>query len=169
MPYYQSSEYNSYAGDVQRKFTPFTTPAKNNPFLHALINFNFSQLPLDRKKLSGAWKVESHQLRVITNTNEIGKPTPEGIHRDGVDFVFIYLIERKNIVGGESIINNDDGNVLYTHTLTNPLDGIVVWDTEVFHGASPIFRQDPEQEGFRDILLVGFSHQPNLEPPELEQ
>jgi hypothetical protein len=169
MVYYQSSKYNSYAGDVQRKFTPFTDTAKNNPFLHALIQFNFQQLPLKADQLSGSWKVQAHQMRVVTNNHETGKPTPEGMHRDEVDFVFIYMIKRNNITGGESIIHDNDGKLLYTYLLSEPLDAIVVWDPKVLHGAIPILPENSQQGGFRDVLLIGFTYQPDLKPPTPEQ
>ena len=166
MPYYQSSDYNQYAGDVQRHFHPFTDEAKHNPFLHALIQFNFAQLPLADDKRNGPWKVESHQIRVVAKANEAGEPTPEGMHQDGVDFVFIYVIGCHNIKGGESIINDTDGKGLYRHTLNNPFDAIVVRDPDVFHGATSIVPEDPAKDGFRDILLIGFTYQPELTPPE---
>ena len=45
--------------------------------------------------LKGAqpWYVEAHQFRIDT-TDGIGRPTPEGAHRDGVDFVAVALVER---------------------------------------------------------------------------
>ena len=48
--------------------------------------------------LKGAqpWYVEAHQFRIDT-TDGIGRPTPEGAHRDGVDFVAV-LLDRKSVV-----------------------------------------------------------------------
>ena len=42
------------------------------------------------------WYVEAHQFRIDT-TDGIGRPTPEGAHRDGVDFVAVILIQRTGI------------------------------------------------------------------------
>lgn len=165
LPYYQSSAYNRYAGDVQRHFTPCTDAAKNNPFLHALIEFNFRQLPLEDERRDGPWRVETHQIRVLTNQQETGHPTPEGVHRDGVDFVFIYLINRHNIAGGESIINDDDGHFLHGCTLEQSMDALVVWDPKVYHGANPVLPENPDEEAYRDVLLVGFTYEPDLQPP----
>ena len=46
-------------------------------------------------RLKGAqpWYVEAHQFRIDT-TDGIGRPTPEGAHRDGVDFVAVVLVDR---------------------------------------------------------------------------
>lgn len=165
MPYYQSSDYNQYAGDVQRHFCPFSDESKHNPFLHALIEFNFAQLPLTADKRKGPWKVEAHQIRVVTNAGETGEPTPEGVHQDGVDFVFVYLVERHNIKGGGSIINDTEGNCLYQGTLENPFDAVVVRDPDVFHGATSIVPDDLGKPSYRDVLLIGFTYQADLTPP----
>jgi hypothetical protein len=53
--------------------------------------------------LKGAqpWFVEAHQFRIDT-TDGIGRPTPEGAHRDGVDLVAVFLVGREGIKGGET-------------------------------------------------------------------
>jgi hypothetical protein len=35
--------------------------------------------------------IELHQFRIETTPDHIGRPTPEGLHRDGVDWVFVML------------------------------------------------------------------------------
>ena len=47
-----------------------------------------------------AWKIEMHQFRIEPSPRESGKPTPEGMHRDGVDWVFVGLIARTGVAGG---------------------------------------------------------------------
>jgi hypothetical protein len=38
-----------------------------------------------------------HQFRIEARPGEQGKPTPEGMHRDGVDYVLVLLVDRRNI------------------------------------------------------------------------
>ena len=38
----------------------------------------------------------------------MGKPTPEGVHRDGVDFVIVVMIKRVNIDSGATTIYDLD-------------------------------------------------------------
>ena len=63
-----------------------------------------------RRRLKGAqpWYVEAHQFRIDT-TDGIGRPTPEGAHRDGVDFVAVVLVGREGIKGGETRVFAADG------------------------------------------------------------
>jgi hypothetical protein len=42
--------------------------------------------------------MEAHQFRIDT-TDGIGRPTPEGAHRDGVDLVAVFLVGRSRHQG----------------------------------------------------------------------
>ena len=44
-----------------------------------------------------AWHVEVHQFRIEARSGQEGRPTPEGMHRDGVDYVLVLLVNRTNI------------------------------------------------------------------------
>ena len=48
--------------------------------------------------LAGAcrWFIEAHQFRIDT-ADGIGRPTPEGAHRDGVDLVAVFLVDLINL------------------------------------------------------------------------
>ena len=69
-----------------------------------------------------AWRVEVHQFRIEARSGEEGRPTPEGLHRDGVDYVLVLLIHRRNIASGATTIHGPDGQHLGGFTLTDPLD-----------------------------------------------
>ena len=47
------------------------------------------------------WFVEAHAFRIDPRAG-VGRPTPEGAHRDGVDFVAVVLVERRGVRGGET-------------------------------------------------------------------
>ena len=66
-----------------------------------------------------------------------GKPTPEGMHRDGVDYVLVLLVRRQNIASGETTIHDLDRHQLGSFTLAAPLDAALVHDQRVFHGVTP--------------------------------
>ena len=65
------------------------------------------------------WYVEAHQFRIDT-LEGIGRPTPEGAHRDGVDFVAVLLVGRTNIKGGETRVFEADGPDGKRFTMTEP-------------------------------------------------
>ena len=67
------------------------------------------------------WFVEAHPFRIDT-TDGIGRPTPEGAHRDGVDLVAVLLVARHGVKGGETRVFDADGPHGLRFTLTRALD-----------------------------------------------
>ena len=102
------------------------------------------------------WHVEVHQFRIEARPDVKGLPTPEGLHRDGVDYVLVLLINRRNIGSGTTTIHALDGRPLGAFTLTEPCDAALVDDARVFHGVTPVEPVDPRLPAFRDVLVVTF-------------
>jgi hypothetical protein len=107
-------------------------------------------------KPGASWAIELHQFRIEAQLGEAGLPTPEGMHRDGVDFVLVLLIGRKNIASGTTTIHDLDHRLLGSFTLTEPLDAALVDDRRVFHGVTPVQPIVPEAPAFRDVLVVTY-------------
>src|SRR3546814_3467424 len=63
--------------------------------------------------------VEAHQFRIDTSDG-IGRPTPEGAHRDGVDFVAVLLVDRSGIRGAETRVFDANGPDGQRFTLEQP-------------------------------------------------
>lgn len=166
--YFQSEEINTYAGGVSRQFAPLQIETFKNPYLHALIHFNFSQFPIEDEKKDTSWEVDVHQFRIVGSQNEIGEPTPEGIHHDGDDFNAIHLMHRQNAKGGVNTVYDNDKTPLANTTLLNPMDTVIVWDPHVMHGVSPISPENPANPAIRDVLVIGYNHKPNLNKPKQE-
>jgi hypothetical protein len=102
------------------------------------------------------WHVEAHQFRIEARAGMPGQPTPEGVHRDGVDFVLVLLVNRDNIASGVTTVYDLAGTPLGTFTLTDPLDAALVDDNRVAHGVTPVAPLDPARPAYRDVLVVTF-------------
>jgi len=164
-PYFQPLEVNQYAEGIDRKFDGMTDEISTNDFLLELIKFDFLQLPIKDQKKVQPWIVDIHQVRIVTTETENGEPTPEGVHQDDNDFVCIHLIKRKNVIGGINGIYSKNRELLDSCTLTNNLDTVFLWDPNVMHGVSSIYPEKLKNIAFRDVLLIGFTYTPNLQPP----
>ena len=105
-----------------------------------------------------AWHVEMHQFRIEARSAETGRPTPEGMHKDGVDYVLVLLINRRNIASGVTTIHGDGGRMLGQFTLTAPFDAAIVDDQRVAHGVTPVQPLDPAEPAYRDVLVVTFKN-----------
>jgi hypothetical protein len=101
------------------------------------------------------WHVEVHQFRIETGPEQ-GLPTPEGMHRDGVDWVLVMLVRRENIASGETMMEDVAHRPLGSFTLAKPMDSALVDDERVFHGVTPLGRLDEALPAYRDVLVVTF-------------
>ncbi|MGH8077012.1 MAG: 2OG-Fe dioxygenase family protein [Lysobacter sp.] len=154
-PHYQSLSYNPLQGDIERWFEPILPAVSDSRSLRAILEFSrdfFTRLA----PATVAWHIELHQFRIEARAGEPGEPTPEGVHRDGVDYVLVLLIDRHNIARGTTTIHSEDGRELGHFTLTAPLDAALVDDSRVFHGVTAVTALDPERPAYRDVLVATF-------------
>jgi hypothetical protein len=157
-PHYQSRDYNPVNGGIERWFEPVTDAIGAHPAMSAILtacHALFNRLtPAEMRP--PAWHVEVHQFRIETGPGQVGQPTPEGMHRDGVDWVLVLLVDRVNIASGETTIADLAKSPLGSFTLSDPLDAAVTDDNRVFHGVTPVTPLDPDRPGHRDVLVVTF-------------
>lgn len=161
-PYYQSRAANGYAGGIRRHVSPLTTSSVHNPLLDELIRFDFAQFPVADEHLDDTWSVACHQFRIIATPEEVGDPTPEGIHRDEIDFGAIHLMSRTNAAGGISRVYDDDRQLLAQFQLQSALDTMFWADSKILHAVTPITVLDPPEPAVRDILILGYTRTPGL-------
>ena len=157
-PHYQSRDYNPLNGGLERWFEPVTEAAGRHPALTAILHT--SHALFDRMTQAElrppAWHVEIHQFRIEARVGEEGRPTPEGMHRDGVDWVLVLMVRRENVASGETTIYDLVKRPLGSFTLTTPLDSALVDDSRVYHGVTPVVPLDPATPAYRDVLVVTF-------------
>ena len=90
--HYQSRDYNSLNGGVARWFEPVLAPVADGSTMRAILASCCDLF--DRLSGPQSWQVELHQFRIEARAGAAGRPTPEGMHRDGVDHVLVLLIGR---------------------------------------------------------------------------
>ncbi len=156
-PHYQPLMYNALHGGMLRLFAQMLSTTLAHPVWAALLQ----QLARVCSAIKGEqpWFVEAHQFRIDTE-HGIGRPTPEGAHRDGVDFVAIVLIAREHVSGGESRIFEERHGERFT--LTEPWTLLLLDDQRVIHESTPI--QPTAAGGHRDTLVLTFRAEGFLSP-----
>lgn len=149
--HWQPVEYNALHGGLERWFEPISPGVIAQPVWSRLL----TGLGACCSALKGArpWYVEAHQFRIDT-TDGIGRPTPEGAHRDGVDFVAVLLTGREGIKGGETRVFEAAGPNGIRFTLTEPWSALLLDDERVIHESTPI--QPLDGKGHRDTLVLTF-------------
>ncbi|HSC80389.1 MAG TPA: 2OG-Fe dioxygenase family protein, partial [Chitinolyticbacter sp.] len=155
-PYEQPRYINTLNGGVARHFDPLEPSFVHNRFLRGLLRSLgrvFDAVEAD----NGPWLIRLHPYRIRADGPAVGQPTPEGLHRDGVDFIVTLMIERRNVEGGETRITDAGGNLLHALTLSEPLDMVVANDVTTMHAVSPITAAAPGCVAYRDVLVIAYS------------
>ena len=165
-PHHQQIEYNTLFGGVERWFEPVLPAVGEAPGMQTVLAFCASVFGGLAQSV-GRWHIEVHQFRIEARAGEQGLPTPEGVHRDGVDFVLVLLVNRCNIASGTTTVHGLDGGPLGSFTLTDPFDAAFVDDRRVAHGVTPVTPIDPTQPAHRDVLVVTFRRTSALQSGQL--
>ena len=153
-PHWQPLKYNALHGGMERWFAPVKAQVVQHAAWQQLI-VRLAQLStqLFAPSTTAPCFVEAHQFRIDT-TNGIGRPTPEGAHRDGVDLVAVFLIGRQGIKGGETRVFEASGPTGIRFTLTEPWTLMLLDDARMIHETTPIQPLDEHASGTRDTLVV---------------
>ncbi len=154
-PHYQGLEYNRLNGGIARWFEPVEPGVAAGACMQTLLHFCrdlFSSLAPEVQR----WHIEAHQFRIEARADMAGQPTPEGVHRDGVDYVLVLLVRRHNIASGTTTIHQPDATPLGSFTLTQPLDAALIDDRRVYHGVTAVQPVVADQPAYRDVLVLTF-------------
>jgi hypothetical protein len=153
--HYQALDYNPLNGGIARWFEPIAAEVGDGATLQTILAF--CQSFFNSLAPAPSWRVEVHQFRIEARVGEAGLPTPEGLHRDGVDYVLVLLVQRCNIARGTTSIHGPGGQRLGAFTLTEPLDAALLDDSRVSHGVTAVQPIDPSAPAYRDVLVVTFA------------
>lgn len=172
-PHWQPTDYNALHGGMLREFEPIEARVAQSPaFLGLLqgLSAQFAEMAhaqparAGEPVFDGRWFIEAHTFRIDTEGG-VGRPTPEGAHRDGMAYVAVILVDRAGIVGGETRVFEADGPHGVRFTLTEPWSALLLDDARVIHESTPIQPQQPGVLGHRDTLVITFRAQAFQDPP----
>jgi hypothetical protein len=156
-PHWQPVDYNALHGGIERHFEPIAPALAGDPlwrqWLLALADRADALRAGRSVSRPGRWYVEAHLFRIDTASG-IGRPTPEGAHRDGVDLVAVTLLSRHGIKGGESRVFQADSASGLRFTLAEPWTTVLLDDARVVHETTPIQPLSAAGDGHRDTLVV---------------
>jgi hypothetical protein len=149
--HWQPTAYNALHGGIERWFEPIEPSLIATTAWHRLLTglgALFARVsPVDR------WYIEAHPFRIDTAPG-VGRPTPEGAHRDGVDFVAVILVERRGVRGGETRVFEADGPHGLRFVMELPWTAVLLDDVRVIHETTPI--QPDAPDGHRDTLVLTY-------------
>ncbi len=149
--HWQPTAYNALHGGLERWFEPITPAVSESAAWRGVVTA-IGELFAAVRSVE-RWYIEGHQFRIDT-AHGIGRPTPEGAHRDGVDFVALVLAGRRDIEGGETRVFDAGGSTGVRFTMHEPWSMLLLDDARVIHETTPIRSDD--QRGVRDTLVLTY-------------
>jgi hypothetical protein len=154
-PHFQSTDYNQLNGGIERWYTPIDADLASGASVTSILAWCHATFSAVHGRAEH-WLVELHQFRIEASAQNRGLPTPEGMHRDGVDYVLVLLVTRHNVASGTTLIGGRQGPAQGSFTLTAPFDAVMLDDHRVYHGVTAIEPLDLAHAGYRDVLVVTF-------------
>jgi hypothetical protein len=160
-PHWQPKAYNKLHGGVFRTFAEVKATTTANPLYRNIVDEFGAVFRAAMPEPTNTWFVESHQFRIDARSGE-GRPTPEGAHRDGVDYVLLLMLGRKDVEGAVTTIYDNDGKLLAEFMLHEPFTAMLLDDNRVVHATTPFKASGSNPE--RDTLVVTYRRNGFLQP-----
>ena len=145
----QSTAINKLAGGIKRDFPELDDQLVRLPEFQMLASrfVDFSKIEPETTEIG------VHQIRIVASPGEAGEPAPEGIHRDGFDFVGIFCISRQNLRGAETHLHEDpDQPPIFAKEL-HPGEFVLVNDRRLYHYTTGM-KAVGTVEGSRDVFVM---------------
>jgi hypothetical protein len=158
-PHWQPKQYNTLHGGVFRTFAQIEPAVLGGATMQRIISAlgelfaTLMQTP--------RWHVEAHQFRLDARGGQ-ALPTPEGAHRDGVDYVALVMIERADVSGAVTTIYSASGQEIGRTTLTTRWSLMLLDDARVTHATTAIAASGPR--AWRDTLVITYRKDGFLQP-----
>jgi hypothetical protein len=153
--HWQPTEYNALHGGFERWFEPLLPAFVADAAFQGLMRGLVAAADGLRAQPPGSapWFAEVHPFRIDT-TDGIGRPTPEGAHRDGVDLVAVMLVARQGVRGGETRVFAADSPQGLRFTMAEPGTLLLLDDARMIHETTPIQPMAGEAPNHRDTLVI---------------
>ena len=168
--YFQGEFNPEHPQDPVRYIRAIPRAIRRSRLIKALIKHDYRATFWDQEQLSHPIHVGVHMVRLCVSASfPVAISSPNLVHRDGEQFTFAHLIDRKNCTGGGNIIatkesanqkveNLLDKDILKRFELNKPLHSYGVCDKMVSHYVYPLqFMKSQQDFGYRHVLLVDFS------------
>jgi hypothetical protein len=140
-------KFNPVAGGIRRVYQPVKAD------FTGLIAAGADGFPLDR---SEDWQINVHQNRSRAAAGRPGPLTPEGVHRDGHEFVMIAVLRRVNVAGAQTRLWRDGEDAPFWTGILDAGQAVLLDDRAIAHDVTDVESADGGP-AHRDIVIVAFS------------
>ncbi|WP_161804384.1 2OG-Fe dioxygenase family protein [Microbacterium sp. GCS4] len=154
--YRQERDVNHLNGGIDRLYEPFESRVVDSDALARA--FATSAAYLEAVRPGRTWKAQCFQNRIMSTPNEIGHPAPEGVHRDGVDFVLTLFVDRVGAQGGVSSVYTLRTRACWQkRSWRSPENTSSSTIRKLMHGVTGLSLEEGQEIGHRDVLIAMFT------------
>lgn len=144
----QSSAINKAVGDVERRFEEIESGTENDPGFVAMFEAFRAHTGFGPETVVGA-----HQIRWHCR-NKVMIPAPEGTHQDGFDYIAMFMVESKNLSGGEILVYKTPAESPMVKETLKSGEYVVLNDKRLFHDAAPLVPDPTPEDGHWDLIVL---------------
>ena len=140
---------------IKRRFPEINSEITNNEEFQRIVK-KVVEMVQNEEPDAAELKITCWLTSIVATTQQVASNAPEGIHQDGADYIVSALVlERENILGGESKIYGEDKQTQYLSITLQPGQGIFQPDdgSIFWHDVTPIqVKDESKYEGVRSTL-----------------
>ena len=163
-PHWQSPQLNPLHGGLARWFEPVDPAVDAMPAWGAVLrHLGLLFAEAAAHDAPDLWFIEAHPIRTVAGPG-IGRPSPQGAHRAGVDYVALILVERSRVRGGETRVFETDSALGLRFTISEPWSALLLDDARAIQETTAIVADDGQ--GWRDSLVVTYRRGGFQSPPD---
>lgn len=144
----QSSAINKAVGDVERRFEEIEPKLESDPAFVAMFQAFRKHTNLGPDSIIGA-----HQIRWNCD-RRVMMAAPEGTHQDGFDFIGMFMVDPKNLGGGEILVYPSLDAAPILKKSLRPGEYVVLNDKKLFHDAAPLVPEPNPEPGHWDLIVL---------------
>ena len=157
VPYSQTSDVLLDYRNLPRSFPPSPVEVTSNDEFRKILAYLAMFTDIAEKGKTKKIKIICQQVGIVSkpDDNREESNAPEGIHQDGCDYIVSALVvERKGIIGGESVVYAEDKKIELLRTLLLEGDAIFQADagSPLWHDVEPIESDGSPVQGIRNII-----------------
>ena len=152
--FFQSEKINSYIGGIQREFQAIDKRLIESGILQKSGEEQASMMGLKDIPM----RVNVHQMQIVAIGDGAScQATPEGIHRDGHDYISIVFWRRENVVGGISRVYNEALECKAEFELDEAGEAILINDRIGYHEVTSFQAKDLNKAAYREVFVFDWN------------
>nr|MDT0658612.1 2OG-Fe dioxygenase family protein [Micromonospora sp. DSM 115978] len=162
---YQSEDINPLEqyGGIVRTYPDMPEWVQTSPAFRAFIDHWLSLVPVPVTEFS------AHQIRTVGD----GMPVPEGRHRDGYEYVAVYVVKRQGITADcarTTVWDVATDERIIDEVVLDEGELVTFDDRLVLHDVSPLVPSGDVADAYRDVIILTYpDHSKTLEHGKVVQ